>query len=212
MNASSQRRSEPGANAVPWIALSCGLLALGLSLFGLWRGAANERAHTRARVHEMLDDAFDLIEVESSAVQPWRRARSTMSPVDRERLALARRKIDRAIELDPDSPNAQRALGVALAEGGSTEESVAQFERAITLQPRYATAFYNLGNSFLSMGRAAQAIEAYQRAIQISPQHSLAYTGLGNALRAQGKSDAAIAAYRKAIELAPKQPFAYYGL
>lgn len=98
---------------------------------------------------------------------------------------------------------AHRMLGNVLAEGGYTEEAIAQYRESIRIQPWNSFAHNNLAVELARQGKLAEAIEHYREAIRIRPAYAEAYNNLGNALALLGRRDEAIEQYREAVRLRP---------
>ena len=75
----------------------------------------------------------------------------------------------RAVDLDPERPEAWNNLGVALYSGGRREEALEAWERAVALDPDLWDVLYNLGTSAAELGRAAQARRALERFVAAAP-------------------------------------------
>ena len=102
-----------------------------------------------------------------------------VSPADRSQIFLRRTtiwawrslkhgKLDEAIEhyqkalqLDPDLPEAQLNLGNALMEQGKTEQGIAHIQKAVQLKPDYAEAHNNLGGYLLRAGQNRRSPDAF---------------------------------------------------
>lgn len=52
--------------------------------------------------------------------------------------------LQRAVEINPHSPEARNNLGIAFASSGRLEEAVAQFERALMIDPEFVDPKRNL--------------------------------------------------------------------
>lgn len=118
----------------------------------------------------------------------------------------------RAAEREPESPQAQFALGRALQEGNRLAEAAARYERAIALDPNFAEAHCNLGLAYLNLDRPDGALASCQRSVSIKPELAGAHNSLGLVLQRGGRLDEAEACYRRAIELAPHYPEALSNL
>ena len=69
----------------------------------------------------------------------------------------ARRAYQRALDLDPDQPEARFNLGNLLDELGETELALAELLAVCSRHPQFADAHYNLGLLLYRVGGHAQA-------------------------------------------------------
>ena len=92
-----------------------------------------------------------------------------MSP--QEALPQARAAIAKALELDPDLPEAHTSYGVILAVyDWNWTEAEREFKRAIELDPNLAISHYRYAWTYLSpMGRHDEAIAEMKRAMELEP-------------------------------------------
>jgi TolB-like protein/Tfp pilus assembly protein PilF len=116
--------------------------------------------------------------------------------------------IRRALEIDPNLPEALAALGTIQARHEwKWAEAEQTFRRAIALNPRSADAHWRYAHSvLLPLRRFEEAIAENRYATSIDPS-SLAYaTGLPWILVYAGRSDEAIAEYQKVLAAWPGNP------
>ena len=76
----------------------------------------------------------------------------------------------RALELDPELPEAHVARGVALSQGGRPDEAGQFFETALRLNPKSFEAHYFCARHHFTAGNAERAIEFYERAAELRPE------------------------------------------
>jgi len=113
---------------------------------------------------------------------------------------------------NPDSFMAHLDLGILLAEKGSVDEAIAQFQSTLEIKPDYAKARNNLGLALLQKGSVDGAIAQFQKAVESNPDYAEAWYNLGNALAQKGSADEAIAHYQKALQIKPHYAEACYNL
>lgn len=116
--------------------------------------------------------------------------------------------IHRALDIDPDLPEALAALGTMQARHDwNWAEAEKTFRRAIASNPQSADAHQQYAHSvLLPLRRFDEAIAENRRAIGIEPS-SLAYaTGLPWILVYAGRFDEAVAEYRKVLAAWPGNP------
>ena len=89
----------------------------------------------------------------------WANLGGTLGELDRPQEALA--AFERALALDPSSPQALNNVGVVRRELGRLGESEAAFRQVIQLTPGMAFGHYNLGHTLFLQGRFQAALSAY---------------------------------------------------
>ncbi|MGP8200624.1 MAG: tetratricopeptide repeat protein [Limisphaerales bacterium] len=109
----------------------------------------------------------------------------------------------KALEIDPDNPDAHNTLGVALVKKGRVDEAIAHYQEALRLQPSFAKAHFNLGEALEKQGKLDEAISQYRLALQCNPDYTEAHHNLGSALRQQGGLDEAIMHFQAALQFNP---------
>jgi len=73
----------------------------------------------------------------------------------------------KAVQLDPNLPEAHAALGFVLGRRREHEAAVAEFERAMALNPNFTD--WRLGDVLMFAGDSARAIEAGERHMRLDP-------------------------------------------
>jgi Tfp pilus assembly protein PilF len=116
---------------------------------------------------------------------------------------LAVREYRQAIELDPDSVDAQLGLGMALKSQGDLEAADAAYRHAIGLRNRYWRVHDAYGSFLYELGRWPEAIAQYRRGIELAPRNASLLSNLGGALFLAGDFAAAADAFRRSVEIAP---------
>ena len=118
-----------------------------------------------------------------------------------------RHLIDRALDLDPDMPDAfvsQAALKTFEWDWPGAEQS---FHRAIALNPNDPLAHIWYGFFLGAMGRRQENLAERKRALELDPLNWNANAGVGSALGSLGRYDEAIQFLRAAVELNPNYVF-----
>ena len=116
--------------------------------------------------------------------------------------AEAREAYERALELDPEHPDAHVNLGRLLHEGGKPAEAESHYRLALAARPEDATAAFNLGVALEDLGRAQDALSAYERAAEIDPANADAHFNAASLCEHLGQVAAALRhlkAYRKLL-------------
>jgi tetratricopeptide (TPR) repeat protein len=97
-----------------------------------------------------------------------------------------------ALQMQPDSWDAEYNLGTALLRRGQVDEAIQHCERAVVMRPTDPDAQVSLGDALLRKGRIDDAIDHYQKAMMARPDHFLSRYGLCQALLEKGELDSAI--------------------
>jgi tetratricopeptide (TPR) repeat protein len=108
---------------------------------------------------------------------------------------------EKALELDPESAeaNASRALARALLEQYDEAESL--FETAIRLDPRLFEAYYFYARTCFTQGKAEKALELYEKAMEVRPEDYQAPLLIAQIYDDLGRPDDAQRARRRGVEL-----------
>ena len=75
----------------------------------------------------------------------------------------------RAIELNPDDPNAYNNRGLAYSKSGDLKQAIADYTKAIELDPVFALAYYLRGFVYSKSGDLEKAIADYERYLEVAP-------------------------------------------
>jgi len=87
----------------------------------------------------------------------------------------------KALDLDPDLPEAHASLGLALAQNNQFEEAVKEFETAIQLDPKLFDAYYEYARTCRVQGKHDQAAKLFEIATRVEPENYEAALFLGSA-------------------------------
>lgn len=119
-------------------------------------------------------------------------------------MPAARQAALKALELDPNLPAAQSALGlVKLMYEWDWPAAEQAFQRALELNPADPETHLRYSNYLAAMGRLEEAVAAGRRAQQLDPLAPLPLQATGRYLTFMGRIDDAIAEYNKTLELDP---------
>jgi non-specific serine/threonine protein kinase len=123
----------------------------------------------------------------------------------------------RAVELAPDSAQAQASRGVALSLGGRDREAREAFETAIRLDPGLFEAHYFYARHCFAAGDAEQAVRLYERAGRARPEDyqspllmAQIYDDLGRAGDAEETRRRGIRLAEEHVKLNPQDARAIY--
>lgn len=112
-------------------------------------------------------------------------------------LGKARSYANRALEFDPENPDANVTSSLVFLMEGHYDEAVAHVRRAVQVAPGSADAASLACFVLAFSGHPEEAVVHGERAMTLSPNHPGYYLGmLGNAYRLSGRIDEAIAAFQ----------------
>jgi len=130
--------------------------------------------------------------------EPIAREHQEQATIDRA-LSLARR----AVQLDPNLPDAHAMLAWVLHWQYRRAESMAEFERAFELNPNLAEGRF--GHALIHNGRTAEGIEYMRRIMRLDPFHSdLYFSWLGFACYLSGRDAEALENLRTGASRMPR--------
>ena len=118
----------------------------------------------------------------------------------------------KALELEPDNPEALRGMGdVALIQGDG-ERAGKQYARILELDASDAAALTKLGVVRMRSGSRDEAIGLLQRAVELDPRSAEALLYLAGALAASGRPAEAVPIFERALAAGPRSTMALNGL
>jgi type IV pilus assembly protein PilF len=127
-------------------------------------------------------------------------------------LEQALKKLERAIQEDPDLPSAHNALALLKQRLGQSKEAEKHFQRAIRLDPSNSEAQNNYGVFLYNQRRYREAEEHFLEAVK-NPLYGtpeLAYENAGLAVQRMADFEKAEEYYRKALQLERRLPKSLY--
>lgn len=107
----------------------------------------------------------------------------------------------RALQLNPDQPEALINLGRMLQAEGRLHEAEDLYRRARTVQPDLAVAAFNLGTVLEEQRRTPEAADAYRSAVELDPGLADAHFNLSGVYERLGNAVAAFRHLRRYREL-----------
>ena len=110
---------------------------------------------------------------------------------------------ERAVELNPESFQAQYNLGRALEELGRPLDAKEHYEIALRIKPDLAAAHTNLGRLLTAGGQPRQAMLHYEMALRVQPRLAEAHDNLAILLIYAGRTDEAIEHFEAACATSP---------
>lgn len=129
-----------------------------------------------------------------------------------DQLEEAKAALNNAIQLKPDSIEAQNNLGLCHIKSWQFEEAIIAFEKIISVKPNYAEAHGNKGVALFKLGKYVESVASFETAISIRPDFNFAHANLGRALQKQGLLQKAESCLLAAIRLNKLDVNAYYSL
>jgi len=97
-------------------------------------------------------------------------------------LSKALPHVEKALQLDPDSPEAGAVMGLLLDARGRVEEAIPYFERALSVNPSLTSVRNWYSNALISVGRNQEAFRERQKAYELDPLSILTVTNYANNL------------------------------
>lgn len=94
---------------------------------------------------------------------------------------------EKAVQLDPQSPEARRSYAFALNSVNAREEATAQLETGLLLDSSYIPLYFELAAQYLAQDRDRDAISLYDQVLIIQPNNARAYLRLCDAYRKIGE-------------------------
>ena len=128
------------------------------------------------------------------------------------RLPEARRVLDKAVEMAPESFLAHARRGQVLLAQTELDQAIAELRRAIELDPGQAWVHAELGEALRLNGQFDAALQWLDRCLQIEPGNAWAIGTRGQVLAALGRLPEAAAELRRAVELDKSLVWASTGL
>jgi serine/threonine protein kinase/tetratricopeptide (TPR) repeat protein len=122
----------------------------------------------------------------------------------------ARPYLDKALQLDPDLPEAHSALAtIYLFKDWNWAEAERELRFALTLDPNVILTWNILGFCQAAQGRLDEALASIRRGQELDPLAAARWNEVAMCHNAMGNYDQAIAAAKKAVELDPNFVLAY---
>lgn len=118
-------------------------------------------------------------------------------------VADARRRFQRALNLEPTNARARAGLVELAIRARRPDEAVRIAQEAVRARPESAEAFLALGDANKAASRRAESEDAYRRAVALEPANPRAHAGLASVLLIRNKSEEALKEYRAAVQGEP---------
>ena len=112
---------------------------------------------------------------------------------------------ERAVELDPNYPEAWYQAGFSYGLLGKPQDALKASKQAARLRPDWPEAWVNIGASSYALGQYKEAADAYKTALRLEDTADTQYS-LGLTLSKLNRTDEEILAYKRAITIKPDHP------
>ena len=119
------------------------------------------------------------------------------------RLTEAEPLYRRALEAQPDHPDALHLLGILLHQRGERDDAIEFLQKAVSAAPEEASFLANLAEAYRANGHIDKAISAFGKALELSPGDADACFNFGCALLEANDPIGAVEKFRKAVQVAP---------
>ena len=106
----------------------------------------------------------------------------------------------RAVELDPNSAQAQTSHGLALSAFARNDEAEAAFEAALRLDPNLFEANYFFARHCFAAGQQEKALRLYEEAMRVRPEDYQAPLLMAQIYDDLGRGEEGAAARRRGVE------------
>jgi serine/threonine-protein kinase len=127
-------------------------------------------------------------------------------------MARARAAAETALRLQPDLPEAHRAMGYYFYRQRRYQDALREFAIVQQSQPNSADLISAIAFVERREGKWAEAVEHLRRSMELDPGAATTISQLCETLGFLGRYEEAIETCRRGIEVAPDQPDAYYFL
>ena len=127
-------------------------------------------------------------------------------------LELARKQVDRAVEIAPGSARVQLAAAYVSAETGERDAALKALDRVQALDPNNLDLLVYRARLYADLGRDQDAEKTYREFVKLKPHNYLAFEKLGDYLYRQGQYDEAAKMFSYVIEMAPQSVLGYNNL
>jgi tetratricopeptide (TPR) repeat protein len=119
------------------------------------------------------------------------------------------KNFNKAIQLDPDDPDAFYRRGLAWSAKKEYDKAIKDYEEAIRLRPDDADFFNDRGLAWSEKKAYDKAIKDYDEAIRLDPNSASAFINRGDAWSRKKEYGKAIKDYNVAIRLRPDNAYAF---
>jgi TolB-like protein/Tfp pilus assembly protein PilF len=147
---------------------------LNITYFSLGQNGTLSFAESARLARSAVDRA---LAIDSNLASAWAARAYLLRTFDQD-WAGAQAAIERAIELEPNSPNVIGSAASIASTFGRLPEAIELFEKDVLLDPLNLTGLRALGRRYLRVGRIDDAFDTFDRVLAIKPD----YRGMNNLL------------------------------
>ncbi len=122
------------------------------------------------------------------------------------RLEDAQRCYRKAIELDPEFPDAHYRLGTAYQAQHKLLDAITEYRAAMRVKSNYLFAYYSLAAVYQEQQKNEDAIWLYHEILRMDPKQYQAHNNLGIIFEGKGQYEQALKEYARAAALNPHDP------
>jgi HemY protein len=123
-----------------------------------------------------------------------------------------KKHIAKALEIDPENPEANLAMGKAFLMAGDWSRAHQYFMRTIEFDPSSDQAYFQLGLILQNEYKLAEAEAMMLKALEFQPNNANVRNNLGVILLEQQRFDEAIESFKAALDIYPEHINAHYNL
>lgn len=127
-------------------------------------------------------------------------------------LEQARAAYERALEINPQLPEAHIRLIHLCGQLGQPAKAEEHYRAALRLDPKNPEAYFYYGALVMGQGMSREAEEAFRKVLEIKQNHAEAHNNLGYLLEGRRELSEAITEFGKALEMNPNFPQAHFNL
>ncbi len=156
-----------------------------------------------------LDPEFALAHAQKSATYAW--LYSEYEDDADERAAAARGAVERALQLDPDLPEARYALGLIRRDvDRDYDGALEEFRKVLETQPGNAEVYAAISTVQFELGQWQESTESLIRATELSPRVGRFACEAGGTFWSLGDYAKALEYHHRALRLTPDRACPYY--
>lgn len=130
-------------------------------------------------------------------------------PQEQRNLPLAEQRLDQALRLAPDSPDALTNMALWSSLMGRPKDMEMYSRKAIAANPDFIAARLSLGDALLAQNELDEAAQEYRQALAVDPNNYDAHDNLGIIFDRQGLPQEAIKEFRLSLAIKPDQAVAH---
>ncbi|MFO7889109.1 MAG: adenylate/guanylate cyclase domain-containing protein, partial [bacterium] len=123
---------------------------------------------------------------------------------DEETAQKAEKYTERALALDPESPNGHIVLGLLKGWSGDPRTGIEHFKRALTVEPNNFDGLVWLPCFYAFMGKTDAAMPYLQRLMRVEPHHPMTHFTFAKVHNMDGRFNTALEHLRHAVTVFPQ--------